>query len=301
MTMKKIVALFPGQGSHSVGMGLDVAADFAPAREVFETTTQTLPHVRHLIEYGPLEELTLTQHQQPALVAASIATYRAWQAHTGLTPWMAAGHSLGEYSALVAAGVLTLSDALTLTAKRGELMASAVPEGGAMSAVMGDKTIVEEVCAANGVEIANLNAPTQTVISGMSDQMGAATQTLKARGLKVIPLKVSAPFHCSLMQPAAEGLRPYLSAVNVGEFAFPVVANVTAKANSSTECVPELLEAQITGSVRWVESVEYLQAQGADMFVEFGSTVLSGLVRRILPEAQVVSVVTPEQIREFAL
>jgi len=300
----KIAALFPGQGSHAVGMSADLLADFPAARAVFEAGEATLPGLSALIETGPLDALTLTANQQPALVTASLAAYRAWRAHTGLTPFAAAGHSLGEYSAHVAAGTLTLEDALRLTRRRGELMQEAVPVGvGAMAAIMGDPGVVEEVCAElEGVQPANYNAPTQTVISGAKEAVEAASAQLKARGLKAIPLKVSAPFHCALMQPAAEALAPDLRAAKLGQMDFPVVANVNAQAVSEAAQVPDLLIDQITGSVRWVQSIRRLAEMEADVFVEFGpGTVLTGLVKRILPDARTMNVGTLAQVQAFEL
>ncbi|ANE44296.1 ACP S-malonyltransferase [Deinococcus puniceus] len=301
----KIAALFPGQGSHSVGMGADLTAASAAAEAVYAQAEATLPGLRALIETGPLEDLTLTANQQPALVAASVAAYRAWVAQTGLTPDFGAGHSLGEYSALVAAGSLSLPDALRLTRERGERMQQAVPVGvGAMCAVMGDPAAVLEVCAASSgiVQPANFNAPTQTVISGEKTAVDAASAELKARGLKVIPLKVSAPFHCALMQPAAAGLAPALSDTPFAPLAFPVYANVTAEAGAAPAALPELLAAQITGSVRWVETIRALADAGAEVFIEFGpGTVLTGLVKRILPDARTMNVGTAAQLEAFAL
>lgn len=275
-------------------MGTDLTAAFPEAEAVYAQAERTLPGLRALIETGPLEELTLTANQQPALVAASVAAYRAWQAKTGLTPAFAAGHSLGEYSALVAAGTLDLADALRLTRRRGELMQEAVPVGvGAMSAVMGDPDVVREVCggAQGVVQPANFNAPTQTVISGERAAVDAAAAELKGRGLKVIPLKVSAPFHCALMGPAQDALTPDLRATAFGPLAFPVVANVTAEPNDDPAALPGLLARQITGSVRWVETVRRLADLGADTFIEFGpGTVLTGLVKRILPGARTLNV-----------
>ncbi|WP_161880433.1 ACP S-malonyltransferase [Deinococcus alpinitundrae] len=300
----KIAALFPGQGSHAVGMSADLLTDFPTARDVFGAAETTLPGLSALIEAGPLDALTLTANQQPALVTASLAAYRAWQAHTGLTPFAAAGHSLGEYSAHVAAGTLSLEAALRLTRRRGELMQEAVPVGvGAMAAIMGDPGAVEEVCAGlEGVQPANYNAPTQTVISGEKAAVDEAAAQLKARGLKAILLKVSAPFHCALMQPAAEALAPDLRAAQLGQMAFPVVANVNAEAVSDSSIVPELLIDQITGSVHWVQSIRQLAELGADVFVEFGpGTVLTGLVKRILPEARVMNLGTLAQVQAFEL
>ena len=301
----RIAALFPGQGSHAVGMGVDLTRHFPHAEEVYATKEATLPGLRELVEVGPFDELTLTANQQPALVAASVAAYRAWHNHTGLTPMVAAGHSLGEYSALVAAGVLRLEDALRLTRKRGELMQQAVPEGvGAMSAIMGDPQVVIEVCnnTAGIVQPANFNAPTQTVISGEKAAVETASLELKARGLKAIPLKVSAPFHCPLMQPAAEGLVGDLQAATYGPYAFPVVANVTAEINDDPKHTADLLDRQITGSVRWVETIQTLAGLGVDTFIEFGpGTVLTGLLKRILPDARAINVGTAQHIQDFKL
>ncbi len=299
----KIAALFPGQGSHALGMGSDLAAAAAPARQVFEQAEASLPGLRNLIEHGPLDALTLTANQQPALVTASLAAYGAWQERSGLTPFAAAGHSLGEYSAHVAAGTLSLEDALRLTRRRGELMQSAVAVGlGAMAAVMGDPAAVEEVCAGlEGVQPANYNAPAQTVISGERAAVEQASAQLKARGLKVIPLKVSAPFHCELMRPAAQALAPELRSVLLGQMAFPVVANVNAQAVSDSAPVPELLIEQITGSVRWVQSIRMLAEMGTELFIEFGpGTVLTGLVKRILPEARTLNIGTLAHLEAFS-
>lgn len=300
----KIAALFPGQGSHSVGMGADLTAAFPEAAEVYTQVEHVLPGLRAVIESGPLEDLTLTANQQPALVAASVAAYRAWRAQTGLTPAFAAGHSLGEYSALVAADALSLGDALRLTRQRGELMQAAVPVGaGAMSAVMGDPAVVAEVCAqTEGAQPANFNAPTQTVISGTKGGVDAANAALKARGLKAIPLKVSAPFHCPLMAPAAAGLAPALQTTAFAPPAFPVYANVTAQPNTDPTALPGLLTEQITGAVRWVETIQALAEAGADVFIEFGpGTVLTGLVKRILPDARTINVGTAAQVQDFTL
>ena len=298
-----IAALFPGQNSHAVGMGAEMAAAYPLASEVFVRAEAVVPGLPRLMAEGPLEELTLTANQQPALVAASIAAYRAWREVTGLTPAYAAGHSLGEYSAHVAAGTLDLDGALRLVRRRGQLMQKAVPPGaGAMSAAMGDPQVVAEVCAgtAGTAEVANYNAPTQTVISGERAAVGAAGLTLKQRGLKVIPLQVSAPFHCSLMWPAREGLTPELRATRWGDMAFPVLANVSADLVGTPREVPGLLAEQITAAVRWVELVERLSRLGVTQFVEFGpGSVLSGLVRRILPGAEVRGVHTPADLASW--
>lgn len=296
----RIAALFPGQNSHALGMGGEMAAAFPVAEDVLWAAETVVPGLRGLMANGPIEDLTLTANQQPALVAASLAAYRAWREVTGLTPAFAAGHSLGEYSAHVATGTLDLEGALRLVRKRGQLMQGAVPPGeGAMSAVMGDPQIVAGVCEGTPgtVEVANYNAPTQTVISGAAAAVAAAGAALKGRGLKVIPLKVSAPFHCSLMWPAREGLTPELRAARLGEMAFPVIANVSAAPVPDPQAVPGLLAEQITAPVRWVETVEYLAELGVTHFVEFGSgSVLAGLVRRILPGSEVRGVRAPADL-----
>lgn len=298
-----IAALFPGQGSHALGMGQMMAAAFPAAQAVMDEAEAALPGLLALMREGPLDDLTLTANQQPALVATSVAVYRAWAQATGLTPTFAAGHSLGEYSAHVAAGSLSLADALRLTRRRGELMQLAVPPGvGAMSAVMGDPAVVREVLASVGgvAEIANLNAPTQTVISGERAAIEAAGLALKEKGLKAIALKVSAPFHCSLMESARAGLAGDLHAAHYGPLAFQVIANVSAEAVQGPARIAALLEGQITGTVRWVESVQRLADLGADLFVEFGQgTVLTGLVKRVLPDARTVNIHTPDDIAGF--
>lgn len=305
----RIAALFPGQGSHAIGMGADLAKSFDIAAKVYEQADIILPNLRALIEQGPLEELTMTANQQPALVLASVAAYRAWQQKTGLLPVVAAGHSLGEYSALVAAEVLNLDDALRLTRRRGELMQEAVPPSqGAMSAVMGDPAVVAEICQQVSHETgltlqpANFNAPTQTVISGDAIAVAEANKLLKDRKLRAIPLKVSAPFHCQLMQTAADGLAPLLKDVSYQNFSFPVVHNISAAANDNAQKVADLLVEQITGSVQWVKTIENISSLEIDLFIEFGvGNVLSGLVKRILPKVKVISIGNVEQVNDFSL
>ena len=298
-----IAALFPGQNSHALGMGVEFADAFSVARAVFDTAEQVVPGLTSLMREGPLETLTLTANQQPALVTASVAAYRVWLEHTGLTPSYAAGHSLGEFSAHVAAGSLTLTDALKLVRARGTYMQEAVPEGvGAMAAVMGEPDSVLQACLETPgvVEVANYNAPGQTVISGERGPVEAACVLLKANGLKVIPLKVSAPFHCSLMAPAREKLERDLEQTPFHRFEFPVVANVTALELSNPGEILPLLSEQVTGSVRWVESIRRLEALGVTEFIEFGSgTVLTGLVKRILPNAKLFNIRTPADVEGY--
>ncbi|HEX2863216.1 MAG TPA: ACP S-malonyltransferase [Deinococcales bacterium] len=294
-----IAALFPGQGSQAVGMGAGFKA--GAGKRALETAFATLPGLDRLMFSGPAEELQLTENAQPALVAASVAAYRAWQEETGLSAGLAAGHSLGEFSALVAAGALELDDALRLVRARGRYMQAAVPVGaGAMAAVLKlDEAGVREALAAidGTVEVANLNAPGQIVISGAASAVREAGDHLRARGARVIPLSVSAPFHCSLMTPARNRLERDLTFTTFHAPSIPVVANVTAQEYATVEDMPRLLGEQVTGSVRWVESVERLAALGATEMIEFGpGSVLSGLVKRIAPQVPTFNIATPEDI-----
>lgn len=282
-------ALFPGQGSQSIGMARDFYDSSRAARAVLEQADATLPDLLGLMFDGPLETLTLTANQQPALVAAGMAAWAAWREAGGPAPAFAAGHSLGEFTALCASGVLELSDVLRLVRRRGELMQEAVPAGaGAMAAVM--KLDPQQIADALGqvdgtVEIANLNSPAQTVISGAAEAVNEAAALLKELGGRVIPLKVSAPFHCSLMQPAADGLAAVLAGTDFRNGDFPVLSNVTA-APHEPEHVARRLTEQVTGAVRWTDSLERLAAEGISSFVEFGSgQVLTGLVGRTLEGA----------------
>ncbi len=282
-------ALFPGQGSQSIGMARDFFDSSPAARAVLEEAEATLPGLLDLMFEGPLESLTLTANQQPALVAAGMAAWAAWREAGGPAPAFAAGHSLGEFTALCASGVLELSDTLRLVRRRGELMQEAVPAGaGAMAAVMklDPGQIRDALAKIDGtVEIANLNSPAQTVISGAAVAVTEAATVLKELGGRVIPLKVSAPFHCSLMQPAADGLADILAQTSFSAGSFPVLSNVTAAPHEAEHIASRLTE-QVTGSVRWTESLEWLAAAGISSFTEFGSgQVLTGLVGRTLEGA----------------
>ena len=303
LLMPKIAALFPGQGSQSVGMAKDLFEHNDSARAILERAFQVLHGLDTLMFEGPEEDLKLTENAQPALVAAGIAAYRAWRARTHETPAYAAGHSLGEYAALVAARALEFDDALRLVRARGKYMQAAVPVGvGAMAAVLklDLETIRATLATLEGAEVANLNTPEQTVISGTTAGVANASEALKAKGARVIPLQVSAPFHSSLMRPARERLERDLHVTPFYDFYFPVVANVTAQANAAPSKLPELLAEQVTGSVRWVESVQTLAGLGVEEFIEFGpGSVLSGMVKRIVPDAVTYNIGTQEDLEKY--
>lgn len=287
----KLALVFPGQGAQYVGMGKELADNYPIARQVFEETDDTLGFsLSRLIWDGPEAELRLTYHTQPALLATSIAAYRVFTTQTSERPIVAAGHSLGEYSALVASGMLSFSDAVQLVRRRGQFMDEAVPAGqGAMSAVLGlDADALRRVCesasvGAEVVELANLNCPGQIAISGTAGAVEKAGQLAKDAGARrVIPLVVSGPFHCQLMQPAAIKLADALAGVDLQEGEFPVVANVDALPRTLPEAVRPALEHQLFQPVRWQEDVEAMLAMGVETFIEFGpGTVLSGLIRKI--------------------
>lgn len=288
--------IFPGQGSQAVGMGRDLYDRFAAARAVFDEADAVLgfPLTRLCFE-GPVEALTATENAQPALLTMSIAALAAlgWSAdvaHARSDPAFVAGHSLGEYSALVAARALTFATALKLVRRRGKLMAAATE--GAMAAVIGlDLGPLEAACAAarelGPVVIANENAPGQLVISGANAAVARAGELAKAGGAsRVLPLKVSAAFHSPLMNEAAAGLGPAIEAAEIRPAMIAVVANVTARPISEPEQIRAELVRQVTAPVRWIATIEYMVAAGVETFVEIGAgTVLSGLVRRIAPTA----------------
>jgi [acyl-carrier-protein] S-malonyltransferase len=283
--------VFPGQGSQSVGM-LDAWGDHAEVRRTLAEASEALgSDIGRLIHEGPKEQLELTTNTQPVMLTAGIAAYRAWIAETGREPIAVAGHSLGEYSALVAAGVLTLADALPLVRFRAQAMQQAVPVGvGAMAAILGlDAEVVRAGCAeaaaASGqvVEAANFNDPKQTVIAGTKAGVDAACELLKAKGAKrALLLPVSAPFHSSLMKPAAEALKERLAATPFAAPRFPVVNNVDVKVETDAAAIRDALYRQAFGAVRWVEGVAALKARGASHVFECGpGKVLAGLTRRI--------------------
>jgi [acyl-carrier-protein] S-malonyltransferase len=299
---------FPGQGSQSVGMGKALADAFFEARAVFEAVDDALGEkLSEIIWQGPAETLTLTENAQPALMAVSLAVVRVLEARgieVKTAAAFVAGHSLGEYSALAAAGSLSVADAARLLRIRGHAMQAAVPVGsGAMAALIGLDLIAagEVATAASGgavCQVANDNGAGQVVISGDKQAVERAVEMAKARGAKrAILLPVSAPFHCSLMAPAATTMEQALAAVDVTAPAVPLVANVTAAPISDPEEIRRRLVEQVTGMVRWRETTEWLGAAGVDLFVEIGAgKVLSGLARRIIEGAETLAVGTPADL-----
>ncbi len=294
--MAGLAFLFPGQGSQKVGMGRALAEGHAAAKAVFDEADEALGFsISKLCFDGPEAELTLTANAQPAILATSIAALRVLEAETGLEPTVVAGHSLGEYSALVAAGALALADAVRLVHLRGRFMQEAVPAGaGAMAAIIGlDAAGVAAACAESAqgeiVSSANLNGGGQIVIAGHKGAVDRACAAAKAKGAKLAKLlAVSAPFHCALMQPAADRLARELERVSFETPRVPVVTNVEAAANINAARIPELLTRQVTGSVRWEESVQHIAKLGVTAAIEVGAgAVLAGLVKRIAPTIEV--------------
>jgi [acyl-carrier-protein] S-malonyltransferase len=296
--------VFPGQGSQKVGMGKALADAFPVCRETFEEADEALgDSLSRLCFEGPEDQLTLTENQQPAMLAVSTAACRLLNAH-GIAPTFVAGHSLGEYSAHVAAGTIAYADALRIVRRRGRYMQEAVPVGtGAMSAIMGlELDLVSQACqeASQGevVSPANINGGSQIVIAGARDAVARAGERAKALGARrVLPLPVSAPFHCALMQPAADRLTPELRALDVRDPRIPVVANVDGEPKRRADEAIAALIAQIASPVRWEAVVRRLASEGVTTYVEVGpGTVLSGLVRKINREAQVAGLSTPEDL-----
>ena len=282
--------IFPGQGSQSVGMLADLAESDAQVREAFDEASEALEaDLWKLVQEGPESQLNRTEWTQPALLAAGVAVWRVWQAHDGPVPAMMAGHSLGEYSALVAAGALDFSDAVRLVRFRGQAMQEAVPEGqGAMAAVLGlDDAQVIEVCGkAAGeevVEAVNFNSPGQVVVAGHKTAVERAVKEAEAAGAKrAMMLPVSVPSHCRLMRPAAEAMAARLADVTVKVPEIPVIHNFNVESEDEAGAIREALVAQLNHPVRWVETIEAIQNRGADRVVEAGpGKVLSGLNRRI--------------------
>lgn len=304
--------VFPGQGSQKVGMGRELADASAAARAVFDEVDDALSqNLSTIMRDGPEEELTLTANAQPAIMANAIATLRVLEQDFGISLTEAgdcvAGHSLGEYTALCAVDAFSLADTARLLKLRGKAMQAAVPVGvGAMCALLGadvEKALALAAAAAEGevCELANDNDPTQVVLSGHVGAIERAVGLVKDHGIKRgVPLPVSAPFHCSLMQPAADAMAEALAETSPDALALPIYANVTASLVSDPSEERDLLVQQVTGRVRWRESVLAMRAAGTEQFVELGGKVLGPMIGRIDKEAQVRSVVTMEQIEELA-
>jgi len=300
--------IFPGQGSQSVGMGAALAGASVEARAVFEEVDEALnQNLSRLMAEGPAEELMLTENAQPAIMANAVATLRASCIDLADKADFVAGHSLGEYSALCAAGAFDLPTTAKLLKLRGQAMQAAVPVGqGAMAALLGAdlpmaRRIAEAAAQGEVCTVANDNDPSQVVISGDKGAIDRAVEMAKEFGAKrAVPLPVSAPFHCPLMQPAAEAMSDALSYVLLEQPSVPVFANVTASAESDPDTIRGLLVDQVTGMVRWRESVGNMVEAGVEEFVEIGGKVLASMVKRIVPDAKVTSVVTIEDIEALA-
>jgi [acyl-carrier-protein] S-malonyltransferase len=304
---------FPGQGSQQVGMGRSLAETFPVARAVFAEVDDALGQKLSQIMWdGPAEALTLTENAQPALMAVSLAAVRVLETEHGLTVGgtaaYVAGHSLGEYSALAAAGTFSIADAARLLRLRGEAMQRATPVGvGAMAALLGleldaARQVALEAAQGEICQAANDNAPGQVVVSGHKAAVERAVTIAKAKGARrAMLLQVSAPFHCALMRPAGEAMEEALRTVEMRAPAVPLVANVTAGPLHDPAAIREALVEQVTGTVRWRECVSFMAAQGVDLFAELGSgKVLTGLAKRIAPEAVAVAAESPEEIAALA-
>lgn len=311
--MSRTAFLFPGQGSQAVGMGKSLAENFAPARAVFDEVDAALGQkLSTLMFEGPEDQLTLTANAQPALMAVSLAVIRTLEAEKGLDLGKAAdfvaGHSLGEYSALAAAGSLTISETAKLLRIRGDAMQAAVPVGrGAMCALIGAEwelaaEIAREAAQNEVCDVANDNGGGQVVLSGHKGAIDRAIEIAKAKGVKrALPLPVSAPFHSSLMQPAADRMREALAGASIQTPKVPVVANVLAAPVTDPEAIRRHLVEQVTGSVRWRESMLWLGANGVTRFVECGSgKVLTGIVKRVVAGSEAVSLGTADDISAYS-
>ncbi len=292
--MKKTAFIFPGQGSQHVGMGKELYENFSVARQVFEEAGDSLRFsISELCFKGPEESLKLTENTQPAMLTASIAALKVLKTEKGIIPQLTAGHSLGEYSALVASEALAFSEAAKIVRLRGKFMQEAVPVGeGAMAALLGMEReevekLCEEVSSGEVLTPANFNCPGQIVVAGHSRAVGRAIEKVKQEGKKAVLLPVSAPFHSPLMKPAGERLEKALEEISVSELKVPVVTNVEAEVNTLKQRVKELLVAQVSSPVRWEESMRKMSEKGIEKVLEIGpGKVLSGLMKRIDPRIE---------------
>lgn len=306
-SQKKTAFVFPGQGSQKVGMGRAIFANHAEAKQVFEEVDEAVgKKLSEIIFDGPEEELNLTENTQPAIMATSMAVWKVMEKEGYIDNFCSAvaGHSLGEYSALCAAEAIPLATTAKLLSIRGKAMQKAVPVGvGSMAAVMGlNAEKVDEICNDAGCEVANDNSDGQVVVSGEKSTVDKAIELAKAAGAKrAIELQVSAPFHCKLMEPAAEIMQKALDAVTVYQPKVPVIANVTAKPMLDAEDIKKLLVEQVTGTVKWKDTVNYMGTRaGIENIVEIGhGNVLTGLVRRINTQIKTVNVHMPTEIKDY--
>ena len=305
---KQIAFIFPGQGSQYIGMGKEFYENFSMAREVFEEANDSLHFsVSSLCFQGPEEALKLTENTQPAVLTTSIAALKVFQNEKGMIPQLTAGHSLGEYSALVASGALPFTDAVRIVRLRGRFMQEAVPVGeGAMAAILGmEREEVEKLCqeASSGEVLspANFNCPGQIVISGHSKAVQRAIEKVKQEGKKAVLLPVSAPFHSPLMEPAGSRLEKELNGVPISDLKVPVVTNVEAEVNTNKERVKALLVAQVSSPVRWEESMRRMIEEGIERVLEIGpGKVLSGLMKRIDPRLETANIEDIQTLKKIS-
>jgi len=306
--MEKVAFIFPGQGSQYIGMGKDFFENFREAREVFQEADDVLHlSISSLCFQGPEEALKLTENTQPAVLTTSIAVLRVLQAEKGVVPNLVAGHSLGEYSALVVSGAFAFADSVQIVRLRGRFMQEAVPVGeGAMAAILGmERGQVEKLCeeAAQGDVLtpANFNCPGQIVIAGHAKAIERAMERVKQNGKKAVALPVSAPFHSPLMKPAGERLGKVLEGITIQDLKIPVVTNVEADINQSKERVKELLVTQVSSPVRWEESMQKISGNGIEQILEIGpGKVLSGLMKRINPKVETKNIEDIQTLKKIS-